>query len=198
VVKRLFTPFFTTKPVGVGTGLGLSICHRIVKSLGGDISVTSTPGLGTTFSVHLLVASGPVSLVKSTEPAQRPAPVVSRRGRVLVVDDEPMVSTALRRVLVEDHDVVEVNRAQEALARIEAGERFDVIISDLMMPAMTGMDLYDALLKSVPDQAAKIIFLSGGTFTARARTFLATVTNLRIEKPFDAALLCDIVNQRIT
>ena len=198
VLKRLFTPFFTTKPVGVGTGLGLSICHRIVKSLGGDISVDSTPGVGTTFRVHLLVSqTALVGGVKSAEPVQRTVPEASRRGRILVVDDEPMVSTALRRVLAEDHDVVELNRAADALARVEVGERFDLIVSDLMMPAMTGMDLHDALVKCAPDQAGKMIFLTGGAFTARARTFLDTVSNIRIEKPFDASVLCAIVNERI-
>jgi CheY-like chemotaxis protein len=197
VVKRLFTPFFTTKPVGVGTGLGLSICHRIVKTFGGDITVESTPGLGSTFNVHLPVAEAAVPAVRTAELVQRTIPEPARRGRVLVVDDEPMVSTALRRVLAEDHDVVELNKAQDALARVQVGERFDVIVSDLMMPAMTGMDLYEALQKSVPEQASKMIFLTGGAFTARARTFLDTVPNLRIEKPFDAAILCGIVNERI-
>jgi signal transduction histidine kinase len=197
VIKRLFTPFFTTKPVGVGTGLGLSICHRIIKSLGGDINVQSTPGVGTTFQVLLVVAQTTLTAVRTAEPVQRAAPVATRRGRILVVDDEPMVSTALRRVLSEDHDVVELNRAQDALARVEVGERFDLIVSDLMMPAMSGMDLHEALLKCAPDQAAKMIFLTGGAFTTKARTFLDTVTNLRIEKPFDASVLCAIVNERI-
>jgi signal transduction histidine kinase len=194
VLKRLFTPFFTTKAVGVGTGLGLSICHRIVKSFGGDITVDSTVGKGSVFRVHLDPTGGSVrAMPQVAAPSVRSA----RRGRILVVDDEPMVSTALRRVLAEDHEVVETNRGEDVLQRMDAGERFDVIVSDLMMPAMTGMDLHARIAEKAPDQADKMIFLTGGAFTARARAFLDKVPNMRIEKPFDADALRALVNARL-
>jgi PAS domain S-box-containing protein len=181
IMDRIFEPFFTTKPVGVGTGLGLPICHGIVTALGGSISVTSEVGKGSVFRVVLPAARPDV-------PETRPvsAPVAGgRRGRVLIVDDEPMVGSVLRRILAPDHDLVVLTRAREALERIGGGERFDVILCDLMMPEMTGMDLYEALVRSAPDQAERMVFLTGGAFTPRARDFLDRVPNQRIEKPFD-------------
>jgi signal transduction histidine kinase len=193
VLKRLFTPFFTTKPVGVGTGLGLSICHRIISALGGDISVESTAGKGTTFRVTL----PPATLRReATEPMPTIEPE-ARRGRVLVIDDEPSVCKAASRILGSIHEVVTANRAQDALERIRNGERFDVILCDLMMPEMTGMELHAELVDAAPEQAEKVVFLTGGAFTARARSFLDGVSNLRFEKPFDATILRTIVQERL-
>jgi signal transduction histidine kinase len=193
VLKRLFTPFFTTKPVGVGTGLGLSICHRIISALGGDISVESTAGKGTTFRVTL----PPAQLRReATEPIPAIEPA-ARRGRVLVIDDEPAVCKAASRILGSIHEVVTANRAQDALERIRGGERFDVILCDLMMPEMTGMELHAELVDAAPEQAEKVVFLTGGAFTARARSFLEGVSNLRFEKPFDATSLRSIVQERL-
>jgi PAS domain S-box-containing protein len=161
VLRSLFTPFFTTKPAGVGTGLGLSICHRIVSSLGGEIVVESEPGKGSFFRVFLPAAAEP--RVRTTvSPAARAA---LRRGRILVIDDEPMIGELARRVLSADHDVVATTNGSEALSKLSAGERFDAILCDLMMPQMTGMDLHARLLQVAPDQAARLIFLTGGAFT---------------------------------
>jgi PAS domain S-box-containing protein len=194
VVRRLFTPFFTTKPIGVGTGLGLSICHRIVTSLGGEIAVNSAPGVGTTFTVMLLPASATVA-----EPAPAPAaaPVVGSRGRVLVVDDDPMVAAVVRRILASDHDLTSTTSAQHALDLCSGGERYDVILCDLMMPQMTGMDLHAALSQLAPDQAQRMLFFTGGAFTERARSFLDQVENLRLEKPFDATTLRTLIATRL-
>ena len=93
--------------------------------------------------------------------------------------------------------MVSLTRAEEALARIKSGKRFDVILSDLMMPQMTGMDLYEELTRVSVDQAERMIFLTGGAFTAQARAFLDAVTNQRVDKPFDAIHLRSIINDRI-
>jgi len=192
-LPRIFDAFFTTKPVGVGTGLGLSICHRIVTGLGGEIRVESQIGRGTAFRV-LLPPSG--DLPDVTPPAIAPT-ASTRRGKVLVIDDEPMVARALGRSLAQEHDVTIVFDAEDAQQRVAAGERYDVIICDLMMPQMTGMDLHAVLLRAAPDQAAKMVFLTGGAFTQGARTFLDEVPNQRIEKPFDGQHIRSIVNDRI-
>jgi PAS domain S-box-containing protein len=194
VIARLFTPFFTTKPVGFGTGLGLSICHRIVSSLDGEITVESQPGRGSMFRISLPAARRQVSVI-TPPPAAEPAP--PRRGRVLVIDDEPMMAKVLHRTLARDHDVVTVLAAKDALAMIAAGQRFTVILCDLMMPHVNGMDLYAELLRSVPEQAKRIIFLTGGAFTSRMRAFLDEVDNLCLEKPFDPAGLRTLISARV-
>jgi CheY-like chemotaxis protein len=185
VLNRLFTPFFTTKPVGLGTGLGLSICHRIVSALGGEISAQSVIGKGSTFKVVLPVGP-PMPAAPPAPEAAAPAPRDSvRRGRILVIDDEPMMVKVIQRMLSQDHEVAGTVDAQQGLDWIAAGQRFDVILCDLMMPRVTGMDFHAELSSSAPDQAKRVIFLTGGAFTARMRTFLDEVDNLRLEKPFD-------------
>jgi CheY-like chemotaxis protein len=116
---------------------------------------------------------------------------------VLVVDDEPAVGRSIRRVLSE-HDVTVVTRASDGLELLDAGKRFDIIISDLMMPGMSGMDFYDELVRRFPDTAARVVFVSGGAFTANARAFLDRLSNERILKPFDPQRLRETVARYVT
>jgi signal transduction histidine kinase len=183
VLPHVFDPFFTTKPAGVGTGLGLAICHRIVTDLGGTIAVESKVGQGTVFRVTL-----PVARQKGDTSPSLPAfaATVGPRGRILVIDDEPMINAILRRMLGRDHQVESATSVREALARLES-ETFDVILCDLMMPDMTGMDLHAALEQRDPALAERIVFMTGGAFTPAAREFLDRVPNGRLEKPFEPA-----------
>jgi PAS domain S-box-containing protein len=192
-LKNLFTPFFTTKPAGVGTGLGLAICQRIVNGLGGEIAVESQVGVGTAFKVFLLPAQG--AEVKNTS-VPVPAPS-SRRGRVLLIDDDEMICGLLRRILSKEHDVTVMINAAGALDCIAAGRRFDVILCDMMMPVVTGIDFYERLVQAVPEQAERVVFLTGGAFTVRAREFLDHVPNPRVEKPFSMQNLRALVNGRV-
>jgi PAS domain S-box-containing protein len=192
LLGRIFDPFFTTKPPGVGTGLGLSICHNLITAMGGEIHVSSQVGRGTTFQVVLPMATGPADVA-----VKLPVPVVTRgpRGRVLVIDDEPMLCAALERILRPHHDVVHTTVAAEALPRLEAGERFDLILCDLMMPRMSGMDFHAALCRLRPDLSGRVIFLTGGAFTPQARAFLESVPNRRVEKPFNAHALLAVTQE---
>ncbi|MEJ7599468.1 MAG: ATP-binding protein [Kofleriaceae bacterium] len=177
---RIFDPFFTTKAIGVGTGLGLSICHNIVTGLGGTIDVTTALGEGSSFRVLL----PPARAATIARPAVVATLDSASRAKVLVVDDEAAIGVTLTRVL-RAHDVTAVTAAKDALSLLETGQRYDLILSDLMMPEMSGMELFDELSRRFPDAAARVVFISGGAFTANATTFLAQVPNERLEKPFD-------------
>jgi PAS domain S-box-containing protein len=190
LLSRVFDPFFTTKPVGTGTGLGLSITHTIVTGMGGDIAVESALGKGTTFRLALPPAgsfapSTPTSKGSSKSPA-------ARRGTVLVVDDEPDVCSAMRRVL-RQHDVIVANDGRTALELLATGKVFDVVLSDLMMPNMSGMALFKAIAERYPELAPKVIFITGGAFTAEAHAFLDAVRNERLAKPFNSGELQKMV-----
>ena len=185
-LPRIFDPFFTTKPQGVGTGLGLSICHGIVTSLGGEISVETTVGVGTAIRVVLPPYGG------SPRPSVLPIRVstgAGRSGRILVVDDDAAICTAIRRTLGRRHQVLTTTSGKEALERVRAGERFDLILCDLMMPMITGMEVHAEISTIAQDQADRMVFLTGGAFTIAAREFLERVPNERFDKPFDGGRL---------
>ena len=120
-----------------------------------------------------------------------------RRGRVLVIDDERSVAVAIQRTLHKLHDVVICTSSQDALQRLISGEAFDAIICDLMMPHLSGMDVHAELMKVMPELAGRMIFLTGGAFTAEARAFLDDAANVHIEKPFDAQQLRALINERV-
>ncbi len=187
---RIFEPFFTTKPVGSGTGLGLSICSSIVRSCGGEMEVESRVGQGATFRVILPAArAGEPGADAVAEPARAPP-----RGRILVVDDEEIVLRAIRRSL-RPHDVVCVLSAREALALLDAGQTFDLILSDLVMQQMTGIDFYEALLRNHPEMTQKVVFLSGGAISKRIEDFLRVVPNAKLDKPIAVADLVSTVQR---
>ena len=182
LIDRVFDPFFTTKPTGLGTGLGLPICHSIVKSLGGEIGVESSPGDGTVFRVTLPARPQATKLLT---PTPAPLPVQPGRARVLVVDDELPLASMLQRVLEDEHEVHVTTNANEALGLLTSGAEFDVVLCDLLMPSMSGMDLYRELKRHSPGLENRMVFMTGGAFTPRAAEFLSLVSNRRIEKPFD-------------
>ncbi|MET0790916.1 MAG: ATP-binding protein, partial [Polyangiaceae bacterium] len=186
LLAKIFDPFFTTKPVGVGTGLGLPICRSIVRGLGGEISVRSTLGKGSAFTVTLPASNASLPTPKALA-TRTMSPPPMQRGRLLVVDDEVSVARTLKALLQKEHDVVlasDGNHALEAIAQ-NGTDAFDVIMCDLMMPGMSGMELYERLRQTHPGLEERMVFMTGGVSMDRAREFLASRVNLTFEKPFD-------------
>src|SRR5271166_4593490 len=126
-------------------------------------------------------------------PAARRRGMARRRGYVLVVDDEPLIGASARRLLSREHDVVVVQSGDAALAAVDSPRPFDVVLCDLMMRGMTGMELHEVLARSRPEVAERMVFITGGAFTEAAETFLERVATRRMDKPFDPRALQAVV-----
>jgi CheY-like chemotaxis protein/anti-sigma regulatory factor (Ser/Thr protein kinase) len=192
-MENLFEPFFSTKEIGRGSGLGLAISKNIIEGYGGDISVESQVGAGTAFTLRIplrtrsdATESKPVAGT-STTPA---------KGRILVVDDEAGIRAVMLRML-RGHDTAEAASGAAARQLLEKDQGFDLILCDMMMPEVSGMDLHQWLLATHPHLAERLIFVTGGAFTPKAREYLNKVDNIRLEKPFDVANFKKIVNDRV-
>jgi two-component system cell cycle sensor histidine kinase/response regulator CckA len=194
VMDKAFDPFFTTKPAGLGTGLGLSVSHGIVESCGGTILFESEPGKGTLVRVVLPRGQPKPAKVPSIEPTTAIGP----RGYLLIVDDEPLVRSALRRVLGGQHAIMCPRTFAEAQALVAGGMRFDLILCDFMAPGLPGQAFYDEILRRDSEQARRVMFLTGGTFTPGMVDFLGALPNRRLGKPCDMQDLRRLVSEVLT
>ncbi len=184
-IPRLFEPYFTTKPSGEGTGLGLFVSHGIVRSFDGELLVESHLGLGTTMRVILPVSPGEPAELTSSSPILT---VARRRARILVVDDEPIVARALKRML-RNHDVTIALDGEHALTALRASAEFDVIVCDLMMPGLSGVDLMAKVCELWPELEQRFLFVTGGAVTPRSRELLDRPTVRSLQKPIDPEIL---------
>jgi len=178
-IVRIFEPYYTTKTQGEGTGLGLFVSLGILRGFGGDIEVESELGKGTTMRVSL-PASDVVEVFTPT-PSQQ-LPVAPRRARILVVDDEPVVARAMRRML-NQHEVSIALDARHALDSFEQSEPFDVVVCDLMMPDLSGVDLFVQACDRWPELRNRFLFMTGGAVTPKAQELLQRADTRCVVKP---------------
>ena len=193
VITRVFEPFFTTRSEGKGLGLGLAVSRDVVTALDGEIAIESVVGKGTTVRVTL-PPSEEVMVPAVASAESRPDPIAhTARRRILIVDDDRPVAAAIAFELGE-HDVVVAESGREALAILRRDKNFDVILCDLMMPEISGMDVYESIRLVDPTLLGRVVMMTGGAFTTRAGQFLADVDAPMIEKPFHAGQLHAVVN----
>jgi PAS domain S-box-containing protein len=187
-LARVFEPFFTTKPIGVGTGLGLSICQGIAHGAGGDLTVHSELGRGTTVTLTLpayrgaRTASSPELRAVVPAPAATPAP---RRPAVLLIDDEIALATALAGALQDECDITICSSVAEARAVLAQGGRYDVVLCDVVMPGEHGPSLLAHLRAERSGLADRFAFMTGGMSLPIAERLRAETKCPQIEKPFD-------------
>jgi PAS domain S-box-containing protein len=180
---RIFEPFFTTKPQGTGTGVGLSFSHGIVEAHGGTLHLLPSER-GATFRIELPAAE--VVDMEIVEPAVIPAAAQPLR-RALVVDDEPDIADTIRELLEREGFLVEVaSDGASALMALDRSE-FDVVLSDLRMPGVSGPEMYERVREIRPQLLSKIAFVTGDTLGASMDEFLKESGRPVLEKPFTRA-----------
>jgi PAS domain S-box-containing protein len=184
VKTHLFEPFFTTKGLGKGTGLGLATCHGIIAQSGGDIHVYSEPNSGTTFKIYL----------PRTDARPEPAPVPDAGNSpvgsesILVVEDDPSVRRLAVTILNgRGYRVQESNNAFEALELLRRNPSFDLVITDVIMPQMSGKELYDQIRSQMPQ--IRVLLMSGYTNDALAHHGVLDEGLSFLEKPFSPSAL---------
>ncbi len=177
-------PFFTTKEPGLGTGLGLFLCNSIMESSKGKLQLDSEPGRGTKVTLVFPAAEEPAPASHVAGRISLAPRVSAHHLRILVVDDEPPIRRVVSRILQARHVVSCCSNGTEALQWITAGERYDLIFCDLLMPEMTGIELFTELLQRFPDQAERMVFLTGGATSEAARQFIDLHRDRVVKKPF--------------
>lgn len=195
--RKIFDPFYTTKPVGQGTGMGLAISRQLIERMKGEIRVESVCGQGTTMVLELPAWSEgqepEVDDVVETKPRVL-ASAVARRAVVLLIDDEQALLNSMRRVLAKRYDVVGFRWGSEALAWLAKNRRPAVVLCDLMMPEMSGIELFERISRSDPELSERFVFITGGTVTREAREFVADCAAPVLKKPFELDEITDTID----
>ena len=192
-LDRVFDPFFTTRKVGEGTGLGLSVCHGIMAEHGGTMYVESELRKGATFIVELPIVLSPEQLKLAEPAAEEPHRVA--RAKILVVDDEPAVLKLLSQLLADEgHHVETVDNADNAVEMVNR-RSYSLILLDIKMPGMSGIELYKHFQKEDKSLARRIVFITGDVMGAGTQAFISRTKAPYITKPFDADQLKKEINR---
>jgi signal transduction histidine kinase len=182
---RIFEPFFTTRK-GEGTGIGLTLSRSIVEEHGGRIELQSTSARGSTFRVVLPVLDQATEddVVEPPTLIEHRTAAAPARGRILIIDDDPILLDSMRRMLEEQHQVIATISARDALARLDLDRAWDVVVCDMMMPEMTGGQFHAELVRRHPDLVSRVIFMTAGGLMPDVRAFRAETGGIWLDKPF--------------
>jgi PAS domain S-box-containing protein len=193
--KRLFEPFFTTKAPGEGTGLGLSLSRSIILEHNGSMRVESEFGCGANFIIELPIVESLPSETDVPIPPVQTKPAETKHGKILVVDDEPGVRILLERVFTQmGHQVDCVADAETAVNKLDAKPTYDIILTDVRMPGMSGIELHTYILEKSPGMKNKVIFITGDVMGADIKEFLIKNNLTYFAKPFDIEALKTKIN----
>ncbi len=195
VAERIFEPFFTTRPAGQGSGLGLSICRRIINDLGGSIRVATAPGAGAVFTIEIPQRSAPEGKDTVSDVAQQIPPGPAGR-HILVIDDDPAIIDTLKLLLGQQNELVTVQNSREGL-HLACTHSYDLILCDLKMPDLNGIELYALLQTSEPAAAARVVFISGDTSSQEIRYQLEQTGRPLLPKPFASSELYVIIEHTL-
>ena len=192
---HMFEPFFTTKAPGEGTGLGLSLSRSIILEHDGNMSVESEPGHGATFIIELPITEILPSVTDASNQTAKVNPAATKKGKILVVDDESVVRGVLHRVLTRmGHSVDTFDDARNAMNKIDTGAGYDVILTDVRMPGMSGIEMYTRIIEKMPAMKNRIIFITGDVMGADIKNFLTQNNLAYLAKPFDIETLKEKIN----
>ncbi len=191
-LRRVFDPFFTTKPTGEGTGLGMSISLRIISNHEGLIWAESRLGHGARFIIELPGAAGS-EVIEEADEAPPHGESEDESAHILVIDDEEPVVTLMTEILqLDGHRVTPAFNGAEAIALLNVAD-YDLILSDVRMPAVGGPTFFEILQTTRPDLLPKVMFVTGDTMSASTQEFLQRAARPVLSKPFDPERLRTMV-----
>jgi PAS domain S-box-containing protein len=196
-LERIFEPFFTTKKVGQGTGLGLSICHGIISEHNGRIYVESELGKGATFIVELPLVKEEKKEISPDAPGKSAAREATK-AKILVVDDEPTITQFLSRMLKDQGYEVETTDNAETALKLIQGEKYNLILVDVRLPGMGGVELYERLDEIAESLTQRIVFITGDVLGTETKDFFSRTNAPYITKPFNIEQLKEEIKRRLT
>jgi PAS domain S-box-containing protein len=184
-MRHLFEPFFTTKPPGEGTGLGLSLSRSIILEHGGQIMVESEPGHGATFIIELPMNQAPLPEAAALPPVAGKKPAKAKQGKILVIDDEPVIRRLVKKILTPLGYTVDVSDDPGEFLDNLSAAAYDALLVDIRMPGISGVELYQRIREKAPAMTNKIVFITGDVIGPDIATFLLKNSLPYLAKPFD-------------